>query len=194
MFEPVLLALSQLYQDRRDIEALGVLIQMVDPDFVLSSLMLADMLGVIRPLTVWLQTSPSKADITELSPAVDLVVDKLKYLATEDPELKSKFSEAELSNLKFNTQVFKEKLKIINDVVESLPIASRLRNRSNENRPEVQLEEFKEKFYKPFILEISQEIAANIKIDPVSAAFTCLGKPSKNKKSQSWDNVPTSAW
>ena len=78
MFEPVLLALSQLYQDRRDIEALGVLIQMVDPDFVLSSWMLADMLGVIRPLTVWLQTSPSKADITELSPAVDLVVDKLK--------------------------------------------------------------------------------------------------------------------
>ena len=151
MFEPVLLALSQLYQDRRDIEALGVLIQMVDPDFVLSSLMLADMLGVIRPLTVWLQTSPSKADITELSPAVDLVVDKLKYLATEDPELKSKFSEAELSNLKFNTQVFKEKLNIINDVAESLPIASRLRNRSNENRPEVQLEEFKEKIYKPFI-------------------------------------------
>ena len=151
VFEPVLLALSQLYQDRRDIEALGVLIQMVDPDFVLSSLMLADMLGVIRPLTVWLQTSPSKADITELSPAVDLVVDKLKYLATEDPELKSKFSEAELSNLKFNTQVFKDKLKIINDVAESLPIASRLRNRSNENRPEVQLEEFKEKNYKPFI-------------------------------------------
>ena len=174
VFEPVLLALSQLYHDRRDNEALGVLVQMVDPEFVLSSLMLADMLGVIRPLTVWLQTSPSKADITELSPAVDLVVDKLKYLATEDPELKSKFSDAELSNLKFNSEVFTEKLKVIDDVVESLPIASRLRNSSNENPPEVKLEEFKEKVYKPFILEIAEEIAANIQIDPVSAAFTCL--------------------
>ena len=92
VFEPVIMALAQLYQDRADVEALGVLIQMIDPQFVLSALMLADMLAVIRPLTLWLQTSPSKADITDLSPAVDLVENKLKYLASESPELRSMFS------------------------------------------------------------------------------------------------------
>ena len=68
VYEAVLIALAQLYQNRGDVEALGVLIQMVDPDFVLSAMLLADMLGVIRPLAVWLQSSPSKVDITDISP------------------------------------------------------------------------------------------------------------------------------
>ena len=174
VFEPVIMALAQLYQDRADVEALGVLIQMIDPQFVLSALMLADMLAVIRPLTLWLQTSPSKADITDLSPAVDLVVNKLKYLASESPELRSKFSEAELINLKFNKEVFSEKLRVISEVVESLPIASCMRTSSQQTTPGEMLEEFKINIYKPFIMEIAEEIDANIRIDPVSAAFKCL--------------------
>ena len=58
-FEPTLMALAQIYQVRGDVDALGLLVQLVDPSFVLSALMLADMLGVIRPLTLWLQTSPA---------------------------------------------------------------------------------------------------------------------------------------
>ena len=121
--------------------------------FVLSALMLADMLAVIRSLTLLLQTSPSKADITNLSPAVDLVVNKLKYLASKSPELRSKFLEAELINLEFNEEVFSEKLRVISEVVESLPITSRLRTSSQQTTPGEMLEEFKINIYKPFIME-----------------------------------------
>ena len=61
VYEAVLLALSELYQERGEVEALGLLIQLTEPTFVLSALMLAATLGVVRPLTLWLQTSPSKA-------------------------------------------------------------------------------------------------------------------------------------
>ena len=69
VYKAVPIALSQLYQNHGDVEALGFLIQMVKPVFVLSGMLLADILGVIRPLTVWLQSSHSKVDITNLLPA-----------------------------------------------------------------------------------------------------------------------------
>ena len=174
VFEAVLVALIQLYQERDDVEALGIVMQLTDPKFVLAALMLTDMLRVISPLTLWLQTSPAKADITELPTAVNLVVDKLKYLVDEDPVKKSKFSETELKNLKFNKETFAEKCIVINNIVESLPAASRLRNSSEVDRIEDQFENFKRSVQQPFVLEVADEIEAKIQVDPVSAAFKCL--------------------
>ena len=69
---------------------------LADPKFVLSALMLADVLGVVRPLTLWLQRSPAHADVTQLSSVVNHVVEKLRFLSTRDPELVSNFTEGEL--------------------------------------------------------------------------------------------------
>ena len=80
IYHPVLMALSHLYTERNDAEAFGILLQMIDPTFVLVSLMLTDILGCVRRLTLWLQKSPSKANITDLPLIVKLVVDELNCL------------------------------------------------------------------------------------------------------------------
>ena len=103
LFEPTLMALAQIYQVRGDVDAICLLVQLVDPSFVPSALMLADILGVIRPLTLWLQTYPASADITQL-PSVVRLVNKLKDLSGEDPAQKSFFSESEQANLKFTKE------------------------------------------------------------------------------------------
>ena len=64
VYEAALTALSHLYEDRGDVDALGLLIQLSDPKFVLTALMLVDMLRIIRPFTLWLQSSPASADVT----------------------------------------------------------------------------------------------------------------------------------
>ena len=174
LFEPTLVALSQIYHERGDVDALGVLVQLVDPSFVLSALMLADMLGVMRPLTLWLQTSPASADITELPSVVTYVVNKLKYLSGEDPAQKSNFSESEQANLKFNLDTFISKLDVIESAVESLPAASRLRNSSQTNEPQALFMHFKRSVQEPFVKEITSEIMSRIKLDPITAAFRCL--------------------
>ena len=58
VYEPTLVALCQLYEDRGEVEVLGLMIQLSDPTFVLTALMLIDMLGIIKPLTLWLKSSP----------------------------------------------------------------------------------------------------------------------------------------
>ena len=45
VYEPTVMTLNQLYEDRDDIEALGLLMQIADPSFVLTAMMLADLLG-----------------------------------------------------------------------------------------------------------------------------------------------------
>ena len=45
VYEPTVITLNQLYEDRDDIEALGFVMQLTDPTFVLTAMMLADMLG-----------------------------------------------------------------------------------------------------------------------------------------------------
>ena len=78
--------------------------------------MLVDVLGVVKPLTLWLQSSPAHADVTQLSRVVNHVVDKLKFLATRDPELRSVFTEAELKMFNFTAEAFAEKCELIDDV------------------------------------------------------------------------------
>ena len=170
------MALAQIYQVCGDVDALGLLVQLVDPSFVLSALMLADMLDVIRPLTLWLQTSPASADITQLPSVVTLVVNKLKYLSGEDPAQKSFFSESEQANFKFTMETFNAKLEVIKNAVESLPAASRLRNSSqtNESNSKAMFMNFKKSVQEPFVKEITTEIKSRIKLDPITAAFRCL--------------------
>ena len=132
--------------------------------------MLADVLGVVRPLTLWLQRSPAHADVTQLSSVVNHVVEKLRFLSTRDPELVSNFTEGELKKLNFTAEAMVEKCEVIDEAVESLPAASRLRNNSQRNTHA----DFKQSDYEPFIDEIASEIESTIAIDPVSAAFRCL--------------------
>ena len=174
VFEAVLLALSELYHERGEVEALGLLIQLTDKSFVLCALMLADTLGVMRPLTLWLQSSPSKADMTQISTVVGLVVSKLRYLASEEPLSECKFTESELKNLRFKQETFEAKCVLIQNTIESLPAASRLRGSSGEASLREVFFSFKKSVYQPFILEMAEEIETKIKVDPVSEAFLCL--------------------
>ena len=111
--EAALTALSHLYEDRGDVDALGLMIQLSDPKFVFTALILVDMLGIIRPLTLWLQSSPATADVTQLPLMVEHVVDRLNYISSVDASQKSKFTEKELKSLQFNKDNFAKKCGII---------------------------------------------------------------------------------
>ena len=113
--------------------------------------------------------------MTQISTVVDLVVSKLRFLAQDDDDsLECKFTEAELKCLKFKKEIFRLKWNQIQEAVESLPAASRLRNSSQSRSVDDQFLEFEESVYKPFIAEIANEIEDKIKVYPVSAAFLCL--------------------
>ena len=126
----------------------------------------------MKTLVLWLQKSSSEADVSQLATVVDHVVKKLRYLVTRDPEEKHRFSEAELVNLKFNRDFFNLKLDVIKNFVESLPAASRLR--SNSQVIHDPFENFENSVFKPFIVEVADEIEREIKVDPVTQAFQCL--------------------
>ena len=49
LYDATIITLNQLYHERDDIEALGLLMQITDPEFVLIAMMLADMLGELLP-------------------------------------------------------------------------------------------------------------------------------------------------
>ena len=133
-------------------------------------------------MVLWLQKSSSQADVSELSSVVEHVVKKLRFLVNQDTDEKHRFSKSELENFKFTKKVFNEKLEVINNFVESLPAASRLRSSSkSSNDP---FDEFLDNIYKPFITEVANEIEKEIKVDPVTGAFQCLDvrKFPKSKK------------
>ena len=174
VYEATLTALAHLYEDRGDIDALGLLIQLSDPKFVLTALMLVDTLGIIRPLTLWLQSSPATADATQLPIMVENVVNRLNYISKKDASQKYKFSEIELESLQFNKDNFAKNCEIISRVIETLPAASRLRGCSQRHNPEEEFEEFVKSVQEPFVSEVAEEISTRICLDPVSAAFQCL--------------------
>jgi hypothetical protein len=45
IYPATVMTLAQLYEDRDEVEALGILMQIIDPEFILAAMMLADMLG-----------------------------------------------------------------------------------------------------------------------------------------------------
>ena len=77
----VLPALSSIYSDKDDMKALGFMLAIIKPEFLLSCLALHDVFQVMSLLIHWLQTSPSKADITKVPVLVKTTVYKLCYLA-----------------------------------------------------------------------------------------------------------------
>jgi len=122
-------------------------------------------------LVLWLQRSQTIADVTELSGVVGDVVGRLRYLVNRDPEDNFKLSASEISKLHYTEDYFRDKMTEVMDLVESLPLASRLR--SNGSNADI-FEAFTENIYKPFISEIAEEIEARIQVDPVTQAFGCL--------------------
>ena len=147
------------------VDALGLMIQLSDPTFLLTALMLIDMLSIMKPLTLWLQSSPAEIDVTQLPVIVGNVVDKLNYIAGVDDNLRAKFTQREIAKLHFNKSQFEGKCAIISKAIESLPAAVRLRNNSQKQNLDQQFDEF----------HISvQEISRKICLDPVTAALRCL--------------------
>ena len=128
VFEGTLIALAELYEARGDVEALGLMIQLSDPQFVLTALMLIDMLSIMKPLTLWLQSSPSTVDATQLPVLVNNIVDKLNYIAGLDETMKTKLTKSELEGLQFKKSTFEDKYKIIADATESVPAVARFCN------------------------------------------------------------------
>ena len=156
------------------VDALGLMIQLSDPTFVLTALMLIDMLSIMKPLTLWLQSSPAAIDITQLPVIVGNVVDKLNYIAGVDDNLRAKFTQREIAKLHFNKSQFEGKCAIILKAIESLPAAARLRNNSQKQNLDQQFDEFQISVQQPFVREIAQEISRKICLDPVTAALRCL--------------------
>ena len=81
-----------------------ILLNIIDPQFLLTVLMLVDVLNSINMLTLWLQTSPSSAEITQLSPVMQKVLNKLRYLCTGEDSLGSSFTKEEIENFKFRVE------------------------------------------------------------------------------------------
>jgi hypothetical protein len=83
VFSSILESLNSIYVEKKDLKALGFLLAMIEPTFLLSCLVLNDVFLVMRKLTLWLQTSPSSADITKVPILVRETVNKLLYLSGE---------------------------------------------------------------------------------------------------------------
>ena len=47
IYPGTVMTLAQLYEDRGEVDALGILMQIIDPQFILAAMMLADMLGKV---------------------------------------------------------------------------------------------------------------------------------------------------
>ena len=156
------------------VDALGLMIQLSDTTFVLTALMLIDMLSIMKPLTLWLQSSPAAIDITQLPVIVGNVVDKLNYVAGVDDNLRAKFTQREIAKLHFNKSQFEGKCAIISKAIKSLPAAARLRNNSQKQNLDQQFDKFHISVQQPFVCEIAQEISRKICLDPVTAALRCL--------------------
>ena len=126
----------------------------------------------MKPLVLWLQKSQTKADVTELSNVVSIVVGRLRYLVSKDPKEKFGFTDSELGKLMYTEEVLNSKLDDVTNLVESLPTVSRLRSNNGDNARVFQT--FTEKIYKPFISEVAEEVESEIQVDPVTEALGCL--------------------
>ena len=128
----------------------------------------------MKTLTLWLQKSSDHADVSELGTLVEHVTRKLKYLVTKDPSEKHSFQKSELEQLNFRRDVFNEKMKVIENQVESLPSSSRLRTSSQVDAVSDPFKKFQTDVFNPFVTEVADSIEQEIKVDPVTKAFQCL--------------------
>ena len=185
VIEPTIASLASLYHERNDMEAFGILMNIIDPQFLLTVLMLVDVLNSINMLTLWLQTSPSSAEITQLSPVVQKVLNKLRYLCTGEDSLRSSFTKEEIENFKFTEVIFIDLSNKVMELVESLPVATRLRNAVKRGKLNLMFIQFKQDVFVPFIEDLVNQIETNLSIHPVCQAFSCL-----DPKNFQEDNIP----
>ena len=176
----VLPALNSIYTDRDDIKALGFLLAIIRPDFLLSCLALHDVFKAMSLLIHWLQTAPRRADITRVPVLVRETVVKLHALAGEDSENwkeeeRRMFTFAEFSNLN----------QTVNEFVKSTPIAGNSRSRRGVDESEDMKNlfyNFKEEVFVPFAKDMAENVELSLQTHPVCQAFGCLDQTWKRSE------------
>ena len=168
----VLPALSSIYTEREDMKALGFMLSIIRPEFLLSCLAFHDVFKAMSLLIHWLQTAPSNADITRVPVLVGETVNKLLALAGEEGKECNEEEER-----KFTLVEFGKLRKIVDDFVQSTPIAGKSRNRRDAmdtDDTEAVFESFREEVFEPFAKEMAENIDLSLKTNPVCEAFSCL--------------------
>ena len=173
----VLAALNGIYTDREDVKALGFMLAIIRPDFLLSCLALHDVFKAMSLLIHWLQTSPGRADITRVPVLVRSTVDKLLYLAGDESK-EGSMETKEFNDRKFTLEKYSELHGIVDKFVQSTPAAgtTRRRRRVATDSEDVQavFESFREEVFEPFAEEMAANVEKSLEVDPVSKAFACI--------------------
>ena len=169
---PVLHAMNAIYLEKDDINALGFMMAVIRPEFLLSCLALHDVFQALSLLIHWLQTSPSNADITRVPVLVKKTADKLLYLAGDETK-----ESLDIEKRKFTPENYRNIHQEIKSFVKSTPVASSSRKRriaTDSEDIEAVFENFKDEVFAPFAEEMAENIIAALELDPVCGAFGCL--------------------
>ena len=173
---PAIATLNSLFVEKEDFKALGFLLEMIQPSFLLSCLALNDVFRVIGLLSHWLQTSPGDADITKVPILVKNTADKLRFLAG-DNTVRDSLTGEEIEDMKFTLEKFEEVSSSVDQFVMSTPAASSVRRRRDalhSSDKKAVFEDFQEDVFKPFAMEMADNIEQSLTINPVCQAFACL--------------------
>ena len=117
-------ALNTIYMEKEDMKALGFMMAIIKPEFLLSCLALHDIFQAMSLLIHWLQTSPSNADFTRAPVLVKDTVDKLLCFAQD--ETKEGFH---IEKRKFTLENYEKLHKEVRVFVMSTPVASSCRKK-----------------------------------------------------------------
>ena len=173
---PTLVTLNSLFTDKEDYKALGFLLGMIQPSFLLSCLALHDVFRLLGLLSHWLQTSPGDADITRVPVLVKKTSEKLLYLAGDNTK-KDSMTKEEVKAMKFTLVKFEELSTHVDQFVMSTPVAAssrRRRDASHSSDKKAVFEDFQDEIVKPFAKDMAENIEQSLRIDPVCRAFACL--------------------
>ena len=179
MLPSVLPALNAIYVEKEDMKALGFMLAIIRPDFLLSCLALHDIFEAMSVLIHWLQTSPSKADITKVPILVQTTVTKLRNLARGVAESNGngKETETKCDENKFTVDEFSIIYKEVVEFVKSTPAAGSCRQRrtaSDSEDFEAVFEDFKYEIFVPFAEEMAENIEQSLELNPICKSFSCL--------------------
>ena len=188
LFMITLDSLNSLFVDKDDFQALGLMLGMIDPFFILSCLALHDVFKVMKFVTHWLQSSPAQADVTQVPIIVRNTVDKLLYLSGKEDK-KNSMTDSELASLKFKFSEFSELSAKVEEFVQSSPAAGSTRRRSARDSTDKNavFEAFQSEVFQPFAQKMAENIEQALEIDPICQAFSCLDSRNFPVKKQDLD-------
>ena len=172
----VLPALNSIYTDRDDMKALGFMLAIIRPDFLLSCLALHDIFQTLSLIIHWFQTSPSRADVTRVPVLVRVTVDKLLYLAGDETK-KSSMDKKELEARKFTYDKFEELHAATVQFVKSTPAAGACRRRrvaTDSDDTQAVFDSFRCEVFEPFAQDMADAVEASLEGNPICEAFACL--------------------